>query len=32
MHILIVPASHDTLGTTGRPTGFWREELAARIT
>ena len=29
MNILIVLTSHDTLGTTGRPTGFWLEELAA---
>ena len=29
MNILIVLTSHDTLGGTGRPTGFWLEELAA---
>lgn len=29
MNILIVLTSHDTLGTTGRKTGFWLEELAA---
>jgi putative intracellular protease/amidase len=29
MHILIVLTSHDTLGATGRKTGFWLEELAA---
>lgn len=29
MHILIVLTSHDTLGDTGRKTGFWLEELAA---
>lgn len=29
MKILIVLTSHDTLGTTGRKTGFWLEELAA---
>ncbi len=29
MNILIVLTSHDRLGDTGRPTGFWLEELAA---
>jgi putative intracellular protease/amidase len=29
MHILIVLTSHDQLGDTGRPTGFWLEEFAA---
>ena len=29
MKILMVLTSHDTLGTTGRKTGFWLEELAA---
>ncbi|AWB93130.1 type 1 glutamine amidotransferase domain-containing protein [Aeromicrobium chenweiae] len=29
MKVLIVLTSHDTLGDTGRPTGFWLEELAA---
>lgn len=29
MNILIVLTSHDTLGNTGRNTGFWLEELAA---
>ena len=29
MKILIVLTSHDTLGQTGRKTGFWLEELAA---
>jgi putative intracellular protease/amidase len=29
MNILIVLTSHDTLGNTGRKTGFWLEELAA---
>ena len=29
MKILMVPTSHDTLGNTGRKTGFWLEELAA---
>eukprot|EP01114_Cavostelium_apophysatum_P006240 TRINITY_DN17484_c0_g1_i1.p1 TRINITY_DN17484_c0_g1~~TRINITY_DN17484_c0_g1_i1.p1 ORF type:complete len:227 (-),score=57.47 TRINITY_DN17484_c0_g1_i1:1048-1728(-) len=29
MKILIVLTSHDTLGSTGRKTGFWLEELAA---
>ena len=29
MKILIVLTSHDTLGDTGRKTGFWLEELAA---
>lgn len=28
-HILIVLTSHDTLGSTGKPTGFWLEEFAA---
>ena len=27
--ILIVLTSHDTLGNTGKPTGFWLEEFAA---
>lgn len=29
MKILMVLTSHDALGTTGRKTGFWLEELAA---
>jgi putative intracellular protease/amidase len=29
MKILIVLTSHDKLGTTGKPTGFWLEEFAA---
>ena len=29
MHILIVLTSHAELGTTGKKTGFWLEELAA---
>ena len=29
MKVLIVLTSHDTLGETGRKTGFWLEELAA---
>lgn len=29
MNVLIVLTSHDTLGNTGRKTGFWLEELAA---
>lgn len=29
MKVLIVLTSHDTLGDTGRKTGFWLEELAA---
>jgi putative intracellular protease/amidase len=29
MNILMVLTSHDTLGNTGLPTGFWLEELAA---
>lgn len=29
MKILMVLTSHDTLGSTGRKTGFWLEELAA---
>ena len=29
MNILMVLTSHDTLGTTGKKTGFWLEELAA---
>ncbi|WP_349929827.1 type 1 glutamine amidotransferase domain-containing protein (plasmid) [Acinetobacter sp. A1-4-2] len=29
MNILIVLTSHDTLGKTGKKTGFWLEELAA---
>ena len=28
MNILIVLTSHDTLGDTGRKTGFWLEEFA----
>ena len=28
MNILLVPTSHDTLGSTGRKTGFWLEEFA----
>jgi putative intracellular protease/amidase len=28
-NVLIVLTSHDRLGDTGRPTGFWLEELAA---
>ncbi len=28
-NVLIVLTSHDTLGSTGRKTGFWLEELAA---
>ena len=28
MNILIVLTSHDTLGNTGRKTGFWLEELS----
>ena len=30
MKILIVLTSHDELGNTGRKTGFWLEELAAK--
>src|ERR1700683_5140103 len=30
MKILMVLTSHDQLGNTGRPTGFWLEEFAAR--
>jgi hypothetical protein len=30
MKILMVLTSHDPLGNTGRKTGFWLEELAAR--
>jgi putative intracellular protease/amidase len=29
MHVLVVLTSHDRLGNTGKPTGFWLEELAA---
>ncbi len=29
MNILMVLTSHDQLGDTGEPTGFWLEELAA---
>ena len=29
MNILMVLTSHDQLGNTGQPTGFWLEELAA---
>lgn len=29
MHVLMVLTSHDRLGDTGRPTGFWLEEFAA---
>lgn len=29
MKVLVVLTSHDRLGDTGRPTGFWLEELAA---
>ena len=29
MKILVVLTSHDTLGDTGKKTGFWLEELAA---
>jgi putative intracellular protease/amidase len=29
MRILMVLTSHDQLGSTGRPTGFWLEEFAA---
>ena len=29
MKILFVLTSHDQLGNTGRPTGFWLEEFAA---
>jgi len=29
MKVLVVLTSHDELGTTGRKTGFWLEELAA---
>ncbi len=29
MKILVVLTSHDELGTTGKKTGFWLEELAA---
>ena len=31
MKILMVLTSHDTLGNTGRKTGFWLEEFAAPI-
>ena len=27
--VLVVVTSHDTLGDTGKKTGFWLEELAA---
>jgi putative intracellular protease/amidase len=29
MKIVMVLTSHDQLGNTGRPTGFWLEEFAA---
>ncbi|MBB3398064.1 putative intracellular protease/amidase [Rhizobium sp. BK060] len=29
MKILMVLTSHDQLGNTGKPTGFWLEEFAA---
>ena len=29
MKVLIVLTSHDKLGDTGKPTGFWLEEFAA---
>ncbi len=29
MNVLMVLTSHDKLGDTGRPTGFWLEEMAA---
>ncbi len=29
MKILMVLTSHDQLGSTGKKTGFWLEELAA---
>ncbi|RWG75884.1 MAG: type 1 glutamine amidotransferase domain-containing protein, partial [Mesorhizobium sp.] len=29
MNVLMVLTSHDTLGNTGKKTGFWLEELAA---
>ena len=29
MKVLMVLTSHDTLGNTGRKTGFWLEEMAA---
>jgi putative intracellular protease/amidase len=29
MNILMVMTSHDTLGNTGRKTGFWLEEFCA---
>lgn len=29
MHVLIVLTSHDTLGNTGKKTGFWLEEFAS---
>ena len=32
MKVLMVLTSHDKLGDTGRKTGFWLEELAARPT
>ena len=32
MKILVVLTSHDTLGDTGKKTGFWLEELAAPYT
>jgi hypothetical protein len=31
MRIVMVLTSHDQLGNTGRPTGFWLEEFAAPI-
>lgn len=30
MKVLMVLTSHDQLGDTGKPTGFWLEEFAAR--
>ena len=30
MKILMVLTSHDTLGDTGRKTGFWLEEFAPK--
>ena len=29
MKVLMVLTSHDKLGDTGKPTGFWLEEFAA---
>ena len=29
MNILMILTSHDTLGDTGKKTGFWLEEFAA---